>query len=310
MKEKRKTFILGFLTAVVVLILAVPVLAAGNLQTWNDVLVGGITIKLNGETIDPKDVNGNPVDPVIYDGTTYLPVRAIASALGLEVEWDGNTKTVYLEEQPLDNPTLLPENHTTQDVEFANITKLYAEKDGKYYAFDRTPELCEAIGVDGERDYYSPWLQTVKLLCYFNGDYTIVSDNSNPFLSGSILIHEEMNPNIEEITIDGHTESIQWIEYGSIKFASGHYYTSLDKRVWFAVYNYNGRTFIVTTKDYKNQEDLVLESQVIDKQGVRIVFYSGSSCINIKDIAEFLGINITDFEVSQLQSGEYVISVQ
>lgn len=96
MKEKRKTFVLGFLAAVVVLVLAVPVLAAGNLQTWNDVLVGGITIKLNGETIDPKDVNGNPVDPVIYDGTTYLPVRAIASALGLEVEWDGSTRTVVL----------------------------------------------------------------------------------------------------------------------------------------------------------------------------------------------------------------------
>ncbi len=96
MKEKRKTFILGFLTAVIVLVLAAPVLAAGNLQTWNDVLVGGITITIDGETIQPKDANGNVVDPAIYDGTTYLPVRAIASALGMEVAWDGSTKTVIL----------------------------------------------------------------------------------------------------------------------------------------------------------------------------------------------------------------------
>ncbi len=56
----------------------------------------GISITLDGETITPKDVNGNTVDPFIIDGTTYLPVRAVADALGLSVTWDGATKTVFL----------------------------------------------------------------------------------------------------------------------------------------------------------------------------------------------------------------------
>ncbi|MBQ9997667.1 MAG: hypothetical protein IJP19_01465, partial [Clostridia bacterium] len=30
------------------------------------------------------------------NGTTYLPVRAVASALGMDVDWDGNTSTVIL----------------------------------------------------------------------------------------------------------------------------------------------------------------------------------------------------------------------
>lgn len=55
-----------------------------------------IRITLDGATITPKDANGNSVEPFIIDGTTYLPVRGIASALGLSVSWDGTNKTVLL----------------------------------------------------------------------------------------------------------------------------------------------------------------------------------------------------------------------
>lgn len=55
-----------------------------------------IKITLNGKEIVPVDASGNPVEPFIIDGTTYLPVRAVAGALGLEVGWDGSTSTVLL----------------------------------------------------------------------------------------------------------------------------------------------------------------------------------------------------------------------
>lgn len=50
-------------------------------------------------------VNGNKVDtsynePFIYNGSTYLPVRAVGEALGQFVEWDGNTKTVSINSKP------------------------------------------------------------------------------------------------------------------------------------------------------------------------------------------------------------------
>ena len=56
----------------------------------------GITIYLDGEKLIPKDVTGKVVDPFVIGGTTYLPIRAIASALGLTVDWNGETKTVLL----------------------------------------------------------------------------------------------------------------------------------------------------------------------------------------------------------------------
>lgn len=55
-----------------------------------------IKITLNGEEILPLDANGNYVEPFIIDGTTYLPVRGIANALGMQVEWDGANHTVVL----------------------------------------------------------------------------------------------------------------------------------------------------------------------------------------------------------------------
>ena len=104
MKKKLhwKSFLLGVLSVILVFALALPALGAGGtLQTWTDVLVGGINIILNGQAVQPRDAKGNAVDPVIYNGTTYLPVRAIASALDLDVGWDGGTKTVYLETKPV-----------------------------------------------------------------------------------------------------------------------------------------------------------------------------------------------------------------
>lgn len=67
------------------------------------ILVGGISyaansvrIVLDGKELIPIDANGNRVEAQIIDGTTYLPVRAVANAFGKAVYWDGPTSTVYL----------------------------------------------------------------------------------------------------------------------------------------------------------------------------------------------------------------------
>lgn len=62
------------------------------------ITIGGQDTKvtLDGKELDLKDAAGNPVTPIISDGTTYLPVRAVADALNVPVLWDGETATVYL----------------------------------------------------------------------------------------------------------------------------------------------------------------------------------------------------------------------
>lgn len=56
---------------------------------------GGKSISLivNGVKID-KDSNGKAVTPFTIDGTTYVPARIVAEALGKEVKWDATTASV------------------------------------------------------------------------------------------------------------------------------------------------------------------------------------------------------------------------
>ena len=75
----------------------ITIIEPGTLQ--KDVTYRDIKIVVDGNEIIPTDANGNPVEPFIMDGTTYLPVRAVANAFGKEVGWDDTTSTVYLEAQ-------------------------------------------------------------------------------------------------------------------------------------------------------------------------------------------------------------------
>lgn len=83
MKKVLKGYILGLLSAT--LLIGSAAYAA---QT--------VRIVIDGQEIIPTDANGKRVDPIIIDGTTYLPVRAVAEALGQEVNWDGANYTVYI----------------------------------------------------------------------------------------------------------------------------------------------------------------------------------------------------------------------
>ena len=70
--------------------------AASNITKNIRVNYAGIKLNVNGAEVTPKDANGATVEPFIYNGTPYLPVRAVGTALGQQVSWDGNSKTVFI----------------------------------------------------------------------------------------------------------------------------------------------------------------------------------------------------------------------
>ncbi|MCD8048132.1 MAG: copper amine oxidase N-terminal domain-containing protein [Clostridia bacterium] len=57
------------------------------------------SISLDGSIITATDANGNVVEPFVENGTTYAPVRAIASAFDVEISWEQETLTLYLGEK-------------------------------------------------------------------------------------------------------------------------------------------------------------------------------------------------------------------
>ena len=84
-----------FIVVLCLVLLTVTAYAAGYTQTIT-VTYKDIKLVVDGVEVTPKDANGAEVEPFIYNGTTYLPIRAIGSALGKQVQWDGNTNTAYL----------------------------------------------------------------------------------------------------------------------------------------------------------------------------------------------------------------------
>lgn len=93
MKKRLQGLVAGVMVGV---ILTSGVAIAANTTTLYNVLTHGVKIVIDGEKLTPTDVNGNIVEPIIYNGTTYLPVRAVATAIGKAVYWDGPNYTVYL----------------------------------------------------------------------------------------------------------------------------------------------------------------------------------------------------------------------
>lgn len=90
-----KRWIQVLLIVLALFVFTVPALAAS--KTINATLTyRDIKIVVNGEEIVPTDVNGQSTEPFSIDGTTYLPLRAIAQALGCDVDWDDATSSAII----------------------------------------------------------------------------------------------------------------------------------------------------------------------------------------------------------------------
>jgi hypothetical protein len=55
-----------------------------------------IAVQMNGVKQRFSDANSRAVYPAIYEGSAYLPVRAVAGLMNKSIEWDGSSKTVFI----------------------------------------------------------------------------------------------------------------------------------------------------------------------------------------------------------------------
>jgi len=93
MRKKLQGIVVSLLISV--LIMSIGGWAKQETETIN-IIYDNIKIFIDGKEYQPADANGNAVEPFIYNGTTYLPVRAIANAFDKEVDWEAQTSTVTL----------------------------------------------------------------------------------------------------------------------------------------------------------------------------------------------------------------------
>lgn len=56
-----------------------------------------IEIYVDGEVQVLTDTNGNEISPIVYEGTTYIPLRLAGEIAGSTVSWDGTTNAINLD---------------------------------------------------------------------------------------------------------------------------------------------------------------------------------------------------------------------
>ncbi|GEM_PF-340794 len=108
--ERFKGFLIGACT--VGLLLSVGTAYADGKLTTIKIVQGGIKLFVDGKLVKPTDSDGKIVEPFIYDGTTYLPLRALSNALTnyeKEVSWDAKTSSIYVGQAPVAAQTDLSE---------------------------------------------------------------------------------------------------------------------------------------------------------------------------------------------------------
>jgi Copper amine oxidase N-terminal domain./NPCBM/NEW2 domain. len=113
MKKNVAPFLAGILSCILLSQMILP--AAAALVSKTIQVYTGVDIYLNEVKLNPKDANGNPVEVFVYNGTTYLPARAIADAFQTPINWEGTTNSIYIGRQSNNRPAVL-----LQDLDYFN----------------------------------------------------------------------------------------------------------------------------------------------------------------------------------------------
>lgn len=128
-KFNIKSGLCGFMAGILAAC-AIPAVAK-DIQTTIDVAYKNIKIYADGNLVNTNGDN----EAFIYNGTTYLPVRAVGEAFNKAVEWDGSTSSVYIGTKPFisTQPTILLE-----DLDYFTKTAYIGELDSEGWIKDNT----------------------------------------------------------------------------------------------------------------------------------------------------------------------------
>ena len=120
----------------------------------------GVNIYVDGILFTPKDANGNKIIPFIYNGTTYLPIAAISTLYGADVEWKNNS--VYIKS-----------NDNTSDT-------YYIDENGNKVYFKDYPDVPVSNEQPSTQLTKKQLYATSGVNIYFNGNlYTPQLTNGN-----------------------------------------------------------------------------------------------------------------------------------
>jgi len=95
----KKKLVKTGIIATMLLVASGATYAASNFEKIQANLNHAITFKLKGSSWTPVDSKGKKLAPITYNNTTYLPLRSVAEATGMDVVWNQEKQLVELKEK-------------------------------------------------------------------------------------------------------------------------------------------------------------------------------------------------------------------
>lgn len=86
-----KKYLKGFILGVIITTLLMSTAFGKTITKTIDVVYNSVNLTVNGKKVE--------ADNILYEGTTYVPLRAIAEILGKEVGWDQATRTASINDK-------------------------------------------------------------------------------------------------------------------------------------------------------------------------------------------------------------------
>lgn len=96
MKNKMRHSIMTVMVVGMTVSGAAGVYAGSNMEEIKAYLNSSIGFSIDGAAYYPTDANGNKLTPITYQDSTYLPVRALADALKVPLDFDAKNNQVLI----------------------------------------------------------------------------------------------------------------------------------------------------------------------------------------------------------------------
>lgn len=269
---KSKKLLIGLLVGVMSIGVVTGAYGAGVAKKISAIQNPGIKIKVDGETLVLADNTGS-MDPIVYNGHTYVPAKSVAEALGGAVTWDGAANSVIItsgkatkdnsvDDPSTPSPTVKPADPTpTSTAKPADPTPTPTSKpadptptpgnSGSSSQSKGTLEDPVALGKSFTySDYYHPSSSDHQ-----KADYTFTINKVEAITADGIealgFKKPKDDPKVEYrmLTVSLKVENATIIK-GTGKDATGQTYLSLFKPdIWGVRTNESGKS-IVGTRDY------------------------------------------------------------
>ena len=271
------------------------VYASSNEEIVNLNVQTGVNLYLNDKGFIPRDVNGNETYPFISEGTTYVPIRAIAELFNASVRWDASSNTVLIatsgESPKLTHTPRVRQELTNKSISASKGIKLIVN--GKEcIPKDANGNIKDIYVVNGTT--YVPVRAITEALCL----PITWSDKTNSVFIGN---HKSTDLTVENINDPEYFDKCgrDFIEYAS---------EPLDR-----VYFYDGSSYLAVSEKYYAEYYpptmmLMLINQEYCSDELIKSMFGGISEYDFDRMLYWLDIYFNIFEIDYYQFDKYIIN--